>query len=1323
MPPAAKHFDPLVGIDVHIIQPPGPVPPVPVPHPYTGMLMDPCDYAPFIGGTVKVGGLQRAQAGTGGISIPKHIPIGGVFVKPPADESEMFMGSSTVAADGDAFSYLGLPALSCQCIGMPPVPRAKGSSPKSLVLPTTVCLSIPLPVSVGGSPTVSLMALGMKAGMAALGALAKKVRKGRAAKKAKGHNGGKCKGGDPVDIVTGAVFDDVVDAQAAPPWTFAWSRHYTTLRAREDGPLGHGFRHGYAHRLLLDTQATTFDPPSGDTIVFEPLEAPASSCTRRGATLTRQGPRHWDLRLADRMLAFERIGATDVARLVLVRTAAGAINLEYDGARLSVIRERCSAGVREYAVDHDAHGRIVGVRERSPSGDVRRAAYAYDRRGDLVASVDAASGQRRYGYDDHHRWISRQDPCGFTYTWRYDADGRCTLADSQDGLWRTAFAYEPETMRTLVTEPSGGVYAYHYDDHGTLRRRVDPEGGVLERIVDEDDGQVRREIDSGGRAIRWLYDERGGHVARADRFGHVFPPELEVPNLPDPLAHRVPSTPRAWVLGSQRDTIAPAGTLAAAAPASVRAACPSALAPAVPPRWTRDHDGLARVVAERDEHGRARSYTRDRAGNVVATVDRDGCTSRTRIASWNLPVATIDGLGNETRLRWNATEQLVELVDPGGCTSRYDYDAKDRLVSVARHGRVRETYVWDVGDQLVAKRDGEGRVLLELTYGDDTLIATRTLASGEVHRFAHDARGALVEASTDAHEVRMAARPDGGRLHDLCDGRGVEHAWVDGRVRRTHVLGRFVSRWEHARDGSTRIVDPTGAVHRVRRDADGLVLREHTPGRRELSRFDPEGRCIARIGWSRDHVEDAGPEWVHRWSYSAEGDLVEAHAIERSTARTTRYVVDAAHRLCAVETPAGRDEIVLDAAGNLERKPGLVGVVMGDGNRLRFANGEHFEYDARDSLCRRTSLGGAAVQYRYDALDRLVAVEDGDARGPWTASYDAIGRRIDCGRGASRRRFWYDGDRLAAECDADGRLRIYVYAAEDALVPIVFVDYDGVDAEPEDGRVHAVFTDHLGMPLRIENHRGLVVWRAEHVDAYGAVTVDPHSSITFDLRWPGHVFDADTGLHYNRHRYYDPVLGRYLQSDPIGTSGGTNLYAYAANPVTHVDLLGLHAKPDKPAKPKDGQSPNAETPVKRGDVGSYAELKSRAVVKDGLEHDHIPSKGAVRDKINAERAARGEPPLTREETNKLYDNLTAAEVDKDVHRAGNTYGGKNTDAKRAADGANLEQAATNDLDAHRDGLKSKGMTDEEIDAMNKSVQDRNREIGVYDDPLPSSLWE
>jgi RHS repeat-associated protein len=323
----------------------------------------------------------------------------------------------------------------------------------------------------------------------------------------------------------------------------------------------------------------------------------------------------------------------------------------------------------------------------------------------------------------------------------------------------------------------------------------------------------------------------------------------------------------------------------------------------------------------------------------------------------------------------------------------------------------------------------------------------------------------------------------------------------------------------------------------------------------------------------------------------------------------------------------------------------------------------------------------------------------------------------DVGRGERRTQFWYDGDRLAAEQDPDGRVRVYVYAAEDSLVPLVFVDYDGIDADPQDGRVHTVFVDHLGMPLLIENHRGLPVWRAAKVDPYGAIEVDPTSSIHYALRWPGHYFDRDTGLHYNRHRYYDPVLGRYLQSDPLGIAGGDNLYAYASNPLVHVDLLGLHAKPDKPAKPKDGKSPSVED-VKRGEVGSYKDLKSRAKVGDKLEHDHIPSFAAVRDEMARQKKRK----LTPGEEAALRDNLTAAEVDADVHRAGRTHGSKNRDpVKRAEDGADLKSAAQKDMDAHRDNLKEKGMTDEEIDAMEEQIHKRNQEKGVYDKPLPDSL--
>ncbi|NJK31742.1 MAG: hypothetical protein HC927_04595 [Deltaproteobacteria bacterium] len=104
---AAKHFDPVIGIDVHIIQPPGTVPPVPVPHPFVGIVLDPFDYLPLIGATVLINGLPRGQGGSLVTPVVPHVPIGGVFVKPPENEAELLMGSSTVVVEDEPFSYLG----------------------------------------------------------------------------------------------------------------------------------------------------------------------------------------------------------------------------------------------------------------------------------------------------------------------------------------------------------------------------------------------------------------------------------------------------------------------------------------------------------------------------------------------------------------------------------------------------------------------------------------------------------------------------------------------------------------------------------------------------------------------------------------------------------------------------------------------------------------------------------------------------------------------------------------------------------------------------------------------------------------------------------------------------------------------------------------------------------------------------------------------------------------------------------------------------------------------------------------------------------------
>ena len=181
-----------------------------------------------------------------------------------------------------------------------------------------------------------------------------------------------------------------------------------------------------------------------------------------------------------------------------------------------------------------------------------------------------------------------------------------------------------------------------------------------------------------------------------------------------------------------------------------------------------------------------------------------------------------------------------------------------------------------------------------------------------------------------------------------------------------------------------------------------------------------------------------------------------------------------------------------------------------------------------------------------------------DGESDWHADYDGLGRRISFGRSEKRTQLYWDGDRIAGEIDHHGRVRVYLYLDETALIPVAFTDYESEHASPESGRTHHVFHDATGMPHHIESASGQVVWRAVEIDAYGSITVDPKATIDYHLRWPGHRFDEDTGLHYNRYRDYDPKLGRYIEPDPLGHAGGINLYAYSKNPMVDVDLLGLY---------------------------------------------------------------------------------------------------------------------------------------------------------------------
>ena len=116
-------------------------------------------------------------------------------------------------------------------------------------------------------------------------------------------------------------------------------------------------------------------------------------------------------------------------------------------------------------------------------------------------------------------------------------------------------------------------------------------------------------------------------------------------------------------------------------------------------------------------------------------------------------------------------------------------------------------------------------------------------------------------------------------------------------------------------------------------------------------------------------------------------------------------------------------------------------------------------------------------------------------------------------------------------------------------------------------QIYHYHNDHLGTPNELTNQKGEVVWLANY-EAWGNTArivwreekleqLKVSSDELQPIRFQGQSFDTETGLHYNRFRYFDPDLGMFISRDPIGLMGGSNVFQYAPNPTGWIDPLGL----------------------------------------------------------------------------------------------------------------------------------------------------------------------
>jgi len=211
-------------------------------------------------------------------------------------------------------------------------------------------------------------------------------------------------------------------------------------------------------------------------------------------------------------------------------------------------------------------------------------------------------------------------------------------------------------------------------------------------------------------------------------------------------------------------------------------------------------------------------------------------------------------------------------------------------------------------------------------------------------------------------------------------------------------------------------------------------------------------------------------------------------------------------------------------------------------NRLSTIVGDHpasYTYDANGNV-----IHDGTYDYFYGDDNRLYRIDDvGGTIATYT--HNAHGERVKKDTGTVTYYHYDMSGRLLAELDGSGNtVREYVYL-EDR--PVAFLD---------GSTIYYIHGDHLGTPHVVTNGAQTVVWQARY-KPFGEANVVVNT-VDFNLRYPGQYFDAEIGLHYNYFRDYDPAIGRYLQSDPIGLAGGINTYAYANNnPLRFTDPDGL----------------------------------------------------------------------------------------------------------------------------------------------------------------------
>jgi len=1217
---ASKHFDPVMGVDIHILTIP-PVGPVPIPHPHISMVLDPMDYVPVMGGTVIVGGLPRGTAGTAGTTIP-HIPLGGPFAKgPPGNEDEIFMGSMSVLADGAPFTFTALPSLSCQDIGMPaPVRAKKPKKSYSMLLPTSMVVSVPAgpPVLVGGAPTVDMMGLLMAGAFAALGPLAKKLRNskfaqklGKKFKKAKKKAFKNMKPGflkckilkaEPVNSITGEVVVDQSDFDISGIIPLAWNRFYGS-QSTYRGVCGNGWQTPADARLELDRDASVsfFDGGMGAAVFpFIPTDSTVellgdSDLPHKaieivdGAELTLENGEfklkfkggltyhfersHQDLK--KRVIQSETLYATRVTdglgnMLLFVRDENRQLNRIEESAGRALLFTTENGLVNQIDLRHpDSKQKIPLVR------------YEYDKEDNLISVFNPQDDAYQFFYQDG-RLCKHTDRNGLSFYYEYELiEGvqKCIRAYGDGGLYDYSFKYEQQL--SSYTDSLGHQYYLQYDENNLPLKEYD-ELGLLAEYSYDDAGRTVAVTDAKGNATEYSYDDYGNIIELREPCGLVtktkYDEEHNAIEITDPNGNLWRQD---WLEKHLlKRQITPEGAVTEYFYNSF-----GLIAKIINPNGFETayaYDKFGNPTHYRDAAGHIIEHAFDYKGNLIKEVQPSGKTQYFEYDKNSNVTKIVNPSGTEISCNYDAEGNLVSHKDERGLVTRFEYAGLGELARRIQPDNSTITFLRNTEEQLEAvinelgqkyqfNYDARGRVTQEVDYwGAETqfkydesgnIIAKKNALNQEL-KFEYDELGRLIKKILSDSSEETFEYDGNSNLVSLSN---------DNRTC-TRTFDRDNRLIVEAQDDFKVVneYDPVG--NRVKRKTDcgndvrftydvtgelaSIQINEHPSFNLER---DADGRTIK---------ETFGRHFERQYVYNKDGFIVNSRlSANYISVAEQAYTYDSAGNLLEqYDRDSGRSYFSYDPLGRLTKYKNPDSKI------------EQFLYDAGGNISQSsegfsedTELRKATYknsEFYYDKVGNLV--EKNGPKQHYRYEWDSNNhlKRSTNGEGTATD-FHYDAIGRRTKKETDENATVFFWDDEQLLIDVKdgcsreFVYYPGT-SEPiavitQGNQVYYYHNEPNGAASKVVSASGEVLWAASY-HPLGGLASSILEAFDNPLRLEGQYYDHETGLAYTRHRYFDSDICAFVSQDPLGLEAGRNLYFYAPNIFGWVDPTGLSCK-------------------------------------------------------------------------------------------------------------------------------------------------------------------